>query len=314
MKRLLKDRFARGVAALTAVLAVILCLMITDWRPGMQREKLIRVVTSLGVYGEVAKEVAGKYGQVTTIINSNAVDPHDYQPSTTQAEEVARANLVVVNGLGYDHWLNQLVNSNSDHRQIVVVNVASQVAKKHAGANEHVWYRPTTLPELANQLAERYAKIDPQHAATYRANARHYRRQLAPLQRAMATAKKNANQSPMKRVAVTEPVFDYALHNLGYSISDPHFAKAIEDGNDPSPQDVRQLQADIINHRIDFLVENTQSSGSTINNMVKLAHQHGVPVLKVTETKAASLSNVDWLTGEYRQLIRIQEREGSSSH
>lgn len=312
MKRLKNDRFAQGVSALVAILAVILCLMITDWRPTFHRQEPVRVVTSLGVYGEVAKEVAGSHGRVTTIINSTAVDPHDYQPSTAQAEEVSRANLVVVNGLGYDHWLNKLVASNSHH--IATINVARQVAGKTAGDNEHVWYDPQTLPQLADRLAAHYAKLDPRHAADYHRNARNFRQQLRPLNRTIARAKRNARVATNKRVAVTEPVFDYALKNLGYQISDPHFAKAIEDGNDPSPADIQQLRDDIIEHRIAFLVENTQSSDKTIDNIVNLAHHEKVPVLKVTETKNKNVSDVKWLLAEYRQLINIQEKEGSSSH
>lgn len=302
----------RGVAGLTAFLAVVLCLMITDWRPTFHRQKPVRVVTSLGVYGDVAREVAGPHGQVTTLINSTAVDPHDFQPSTSQAETVSRANVVVVNGLGYDYWLNKLVASNN--RQLAMINVARQVANKHAGDNEHVWYLPSTLPRLADRLAQQYSKIDPDHADDYRTNARRFKKQLTPLQQTIATAKKNAQRSANKRVAVTEPVFDYALDYLGYSISDPHFAKAVEDGSDPSPADVRYLQDDLVNHRVAFLVENTQSSGKTIKNLVQLANKENVPVLKVTETKPKNISDVNWLLNEYQQLIRIQEKEGSSSH
>jgi zinc/manganese transport system substrate-binding protein len=270
------------------------------------------VVTSLGVYGDVAREVAGPHGQVTTLINSTAVDPHDFQPSTSQAETVSRANVVVVNGLGYDYWLNKLVASNN--RQLAMINVARQVANKHAGDNEHVWYLPSTLPRLADRLAQQYSKIDPDHADDYHTNARRFKKQLTPLQQTIATAKKNAQRSANKRVAVTEPVFDYALDYLGYSISDPHFAKAVEDGSDPSPADVRYLQDDLVNHRVAFLVENTQSSGKTIKNLVQLANKENVPVLKVTETKPKNISDVNWLLNEYQQLIRIQEKEGSSSH
>ena len=308
----MKDHFVRGVAGLTVFLAVILCLMITDWRPTFHRQKPVRVVTSLGVYGDVAREVAGPHGQVTTLINSTAVDPHDFQPSTSQAETVSRANVVVVNGLGYDYWLNKLVASNN--RQLAMINVARQVANKHAGDNEHVWYLPSTLPRLADRLAQQYSKIDPDHADDYHTNARRFKKQLTPLQQTIATAKKNAQRSANKRVAVTEPVFDYALDYLGYSISDPHFAKAVEDGSDPSPADVRYLQDDLVNHRVAFLVENTQSSEKTIKNLVQLANKENVPVLKVTETKPKNISDVNWLLNEYQQLIRIQEKEGSSSH
>ena len=97
--------------------------------------KPIRVVTSLNFYGEAATAVAGKYGQVTAFINSAATDPHEFQPTTAQAKELSQANVVIENGLGYDHWLSDMTKATTT--QQTVVNVGQQVAGKKMGANEH---------------------------------------------------------------------------------------------------------------------------------------------------------------------------------
>lgn len=299
-----KRKFFIGVTTLIAILAMILLLMVTGWQPRRQASRPIRVVTSLNFYGETARAVAGKYGRVTSIINGTAVDPHDYQPSSSQAEIVARANVVIVNGLGYDQWLSQLVAGN-DEKQ-TVVNVAQQVAGKKAGANEHVWYRPSTMPQLADVLARRYAQLDPAHADYYHRRALVYRHSLASLKRQIKQARVNAQRSSQKRVDVTEPVFDYALDHMGYQINDRHFAKAIEDGNDPSPADIKNLRDDLLHHRVAFLVENVQTSDRMITNLVRLAKQEGVPVVKVSEAQPANEDYVQWMSRQYRQLIKIQ--------
>lgn len=299
-----KSKYWLGVSGLVAVLLVILGLSMIPWRTMHQEQRPIRVITSLDFYGEVAQEVAGKYGQVTSLINNASIDPHDYQPGTSQAQKMAQANVVIQNGLGYDHWLTKLTQS-SGSQDCTVVDVGSQVAKKHSGDNEHVWYDPQTMGKLADVLAKRYSKIDPAHRAYYQRRARQYHRSLAPLNREIASIK--ANVGNKRAVAVSEPVADYALKALGYRVIDPHFEKAIEDGNDPSPQDIQELQQAIVNHQIAFFVENSQSSDRVIDNMVTLAHQHGVPVLKVTETKPNGVSYVQWMLKQYRQLARIQQ-------
>ncbi|WP_283582835.1 metal ABC transporter solute-binding protein, Zn/Mn family [Limosilactobacillus difficilis] len=307
----MKNRnFIIGVASLTAALAVILVLILTGWQPRQQRSRPIRVVTSLNFYGEAARAVAGKYGQVTSIINGTAVDPHDFQPSTSQAEQVARANVVIENGLGYDQWLSQLVAGNDEHQ--TVINVARQVAGKKAGSNEHVWYRPKTMPDLATILAKRYARLDPRHADYYRARAVVYRRSQEKLNKEIARAKANAAHSAQQQVDVTEPVFDYALENLGYQINDRHFAKAVEDGNDPSPADIKRLQDDLRQHKIAFLVENSQTSDRMINNLTKLARREKVPILRVSEAQPNKENYVEWMRRQYRQLIKIQTEENSN--
>ena len=295
-----------GVSGLVGLLAVVFLLSLIPLRNFSQHQKPIRVVASLDFYGEVARAVAGKYGQVTTVINNAAVAPHDYQPGTQQARELSNANLVIQNGLGYDHWLTKLVQGSGNGR-VTTIDVARQVAAKKSGDNEHVWYQPATIGRLAQQLADQYSKLDPAHASYYHQRARAYLKTLQPLDQTIAQARQGVGANRM--VAVSEPVFDYALENLGYQVVDNHFAKAVEDGNDPSPQDISALQTAIKNHQLAFLVENSQTDDRVVTNLVKLAHQYGVPVLKVTESKPNGLTYEQWMTKQYQQLIKIQKGE-----
>lgn len=295
-----------GVGGLISLLVVVLLLSLVPFRNRETATKPIRVVTSLNFYGEVANAVAGKYGRVTSVINNASVDPHDYQPSTKQARELNNANVVIQNGLGYDQWLTKLARSQGSS-QLVKIDVARQVAGKRSGDNEHVWYQPATMKKLALVLADRYSQLDPAHAKYYHQQARRYLKSLAPLDQEITKVKQGVGDK--RDVAVSEPVFDYALDHLGYRVMDAHFAKAIEDGNDPSPQDVASLQAAIREHRIAFLVENVQSDDKVINNLVKLARQNDVPVLQVTEAKPNGLGYRQWMMKQYQELAKIQQKE-----
>ena len=166
-------RFWKIVAGLSLALAVIFCLAATDWHPQQKSQRPIKIVASLNFYGEAAQAVAGKYGQTVSVIDNAAVDPHEYQPATVQAEQVAKANVVILNGLGYDQWMNDLVKANQNGSQ-TVVNVGRQIAGQKNGANEHVWYRPQTMKKLAYYLAKKYAKLDPKHKQYYYRNAKKY--------------------------------------------------------------------------------------------------------------------------------------------
>lgn len=299
-----RKSYCLGVGSLIAVLLVIFGLSVVPWRSMHQERRPIRVITSLDFYGEVAQKVAGRYGEVTSLIDNAAIDPHDYQPGTKQAQKMEQANVVIENGLGYDHWLTKLTMSAAGPH-CTVIDVGQEVAGKHLGANEHVWYDPQTMGRLADTLASRYGEIDPRHKDYYCQRARQYHQSLAPLNSEIAHIRDRVGSK--RAVAVSEPFFDYALESLGYQVVDPHFAKAIEDGNDPSPKDIQELQQAIINHRIAFFVENRQTSDQMIDNMVRLARHHGVPVLKVTETKPNGTSYVQWMLKQYRQLGRIQQ-------
>lgn len=295
-----------GIGALVVVLAVIVGLMVTGWSPSKSHQKPIRVVTSLNFYGEVAKAVAGDHGTVTSFINSSAVEPHEFQPTTKQAKQVAIANVAIENGLGYDAWMSKMVKADSKNK-ITLINVGEQVAKEKDGANEHVWYRPATMSALATTLAKQFSKLDPDHKADYEKNAKAYQAKLQKLDKVIAQAKQNVGDNRL--VDVSEPVFDYALENLGYQINDQHFEKAVEDDSDPSPKDIQQIQDDITNHRITFFVNNSQESGKTVENLVKLAKENNVPVLNVTESEPDGEDYVFWMTKQYQALLKIQRGE-----
>ena len=295
-----------GIGALVVVLAVIVGLMVTGWSPSKSHQKPIRVVTSLNFYGEVAKAVAGDHGTVTSFINSSAVEPHEFQPTTKQAKQVAIANVAIENGLGYDAWMSKMVKADSKNK-ITLINVGEQVAKEKDGANEHVWYRPATMSALATTLAKQFSKLDPDHKADYEKNAKAYQAKLQKLDKVIAQAKQNVGDNRL--VDVSEPVFDYALENLGYQINDQHFEKAVEDDSDPSPKDIQQIQDDITNHRITFFVNNSQESGKTVENLVKLAKENNVPVLNVTESEPDGEDYVSWMTKQYQALLKILRGE-----
>ena len=295
-----------GIGALVVVLAVIVGLMVTGWSPSKSHQKPIRVVTSLNFYGEVAKAVAGDHGTVTSFINSSAVELHEFQPTTKQAKQVAIANVAIENGLGYDAWMSKMVKADSKNK-ITLINVGEQVAKEKDGANEHVWYRPATMSTLATTLAKQFSELDPDHKADYEKNAKAYQAKLQKLDKVIAQAKQNVGDNRL--VDVSEPVFDYALENLGYQINDQHFEKAVEDDSDPSPKDIQQIQDDITNHRIAFFVNNSQESGKTVENLVKLAKENNVPVLNVTESEPDGEDYVSWMTKQYQALLKIQRGE-----
>ncbi|WP_270383085.1 metal ABC transporter solute-binding protein [Ligilactobacillus salivarius] len=266
--------------------------------PSSVKADKIKVVTTTDFYGQVAEEVLGNKGKVTSIINNPSIDPHDYEPTTRTAKQVADANIVIYNGLGYDSWITKLSH---DKKKI---NVAANVMHAKDGANEHLWYNSKTMGKLADYLVKEYTKIDPKNEAYYKKNTAKYKQKLTKLQTLIAKIKKNSDN---KKVAVSEPVFDYALKDMGYKISNSHFAKATEDGSDPSYSDIKKLQNDIKHKKIAFFVENTQSDSKVISGIVDLCKKYDVPVVKVTETSPKGKDYLQWMSSEYKQVLKIQE-------
>lgn len=292
---------------LGAILALMLLITLTacgNKNTGNKDKNDIKVITSVNFYGEVAKAVLGNAGTVTSIINKQDVDPHDYEPTTKVAAQVASADVLIANGLGYDSWMEKLAQNNNN---VTSIKVGEDVLGKKDGANPHIWYQLNTMPKLANYLADKFSKINPKKASYFKANAQKYIKSMTPLNNLVTELKGNGDN---KLVDVSEPVFDYALAELGYRVNNKAFAESVENSTDPAPKSVAAMQKDIETHKITFFVQNTQASNKTTTQMVSLAKKNHIPIVKVTETQPTNKNYQTWMIDQFKQVQMIQQKTG----
>lgn len=258
----------------------------------------ISIVTTTNVYSDIAKNIVGKYGTATAIIDKSSVDPHDFDPTTADAKKVAQANIIVANGLGYDSWMNKLAKS-VDKKPVLV---GEDLMGLKNGDNPHIWYNLDMPTKYVEYLVKRLSKLDKKHAAYFKENGEKY---LAKIDKIKQLAQ--ANKGDQKPVFVSEPVFDYALQEAGYKIGDKEFEEAIENGTDPSPKTINEMNNSIKQKKIAFFVNNTQASSSTVKSFVKLAKKNNVPVLNVRETIPNNTTYLAWMKENYQKLADIQK-------
>ncbi len=260
----------------------------------------VRVVAVEAVYGDIVRQIAGNAVTVTTILESPSADPHAYEPTTRDADAISDADVVIENGLGYDAFADKLLAASP--RQGRTVIVAGVLVGRRPGDNPHVWYEAETLRRLGGALVtDLGSRMPSRRAALMRANDRmrtwidgFARRTLALGRRYRATP-----------VAITEPVFNAVLHAASLSIiTPPSFSKAIEDGNDPSPQDVQTLRTLLATRRVAALVYNRQTVEPSTSQLLVLAKASGVAVVPVTETLPLGMHLQGWFDGELRTLAQ----------
>ncbi|MFD1672448.1 metal ABC transporter solute-binding protein, Zn/Mn family [Agrilactobacillus yilanensis] len=285
-----------------ALLLLLMTLLGTTQTVQASSQK-IQVVTSLDFYGEAAKAVLKNKGSVKVIINKPSMDPHDFEPTTKTAKQIAKADFIIYNGLGYDGWMDSLLKATSDQK--TTINVAKDIAKRKDGANEHVWYRPNTMIKLTEKLVKDFSKQSPKNAKFYKKNGQAYITKLKKVDKKLATLKANKTKS---KVAVTEPVFNYMLAQMGYQVVDPEFAQAIEEGTDPTPKILNQLQEDIAKKKVEFLVVNRQTDSKIVTTIKETAKQYDVPLLYVTETLPANKTYTTWMLSQLKALDKIQQK------
>src|SRR5947209_10252719 len=106
----------------------------------------LQVVAAESSWGSIAAQLGGSRVHVTSVITSPATDPHDYEPTAVDARALAGAQLVIVNGIGYDPWAPKLLAANPVEGRIVLT-VGDLVGIK-AGGNPHRWYSPGNVEQV----------------------------------------------------------------------------------------------------------------------------------------------------------------------
>ena len=261
------------------------------------------VIVAVGAeneYANVIQQVGGKYVQASAIMSNPNTDPHTFEASASVARTVSEAQLVVQNGVGYDTFMTTIENAgpNSARKVIVVQNLLGLPTDT---PNPHLWYKPSTMPAVANAIAGDLAALQPAHASYFKANAAAFIGSLKAWTSAIAAFKASYPDTP---VATTEPVADYLLQALGAGNLTPWaFQADIMNGTDPSAQDVAVERSLFTRHRVKVLVYNQQVTDSLTESFISLAKTNGIPVVGVYETMPEpGYDYQSWMLAEVQAL------------
>lgn len=255
------------------------------------------ILTTTNTFYEPVKSIVGNKYKVESIIKSTSVDPHSYTPTADVSTKVAKSPLIISNGVGYDDWINKLVESNN--KQDDDLNFGADVLHYKNGVNEHLWFSVKHMKKLSKTLYQRISEMDGLNKKYYLKNYQAYNKKLDKL-----IDKENSirRYSSGKKAYVTEPLPNYLLKDLGVTVEDNHFAKAIEDGTDPSIKDVKDIQNGLKNHQVDMLVVNKQVKSNVVDKLKKTAQDNQIPIVYLTETLPKGLGYSEWMDNNLSKI------------
>jgi zinc/manganese transport system substrate-binding protein len=257
------------------------------------------VVASTNVYGDIATQLGGGRVTVKSILSDPNADPHLYEPGTKTGLDVAKARLVVANGLGYDAFVDGLVAA-SPSKTRVEVTIADALGVRGADANPHLWYDVPRLGEIAASIERGLERAVPSGAASFRTRLRRFDASLAPIDGVVAAIRRAHAGEP---VAYTERVPGYLIEAAGLrNVAPSRFPRALEDGTDPPPAAVAQMIDLAREHRIRVLLYNEQAVSPISLRVREAAERAGIPVVGVTETLPPGRSFQSWQLAQAKAL------------
>ena len=224
------------------VVILLAALLSGNWTPRISAADPLPVLATTSIIADVAQNVGGDFVQVTALIPVNS-DPHSYYPTPRDLVLVSAAAIVLVNGIGLEENLLDVVTEYASVEPVVVslgapvlsilypaevgaadspnespspylgelgLDVTCEPAEinaehGHAPCDPHIWTNPANVILWVANIAEAFAAADPDHAEIYAANAAAYTAELAALDAEIA-----ALVEPLaveKRVLVTSHTF-----------------------------------------------------------------------------------------------------------
>jgi len=205
----------------------------------------LKVVASFSILGDLVAEVGGQHVAVRTIVGPNG-DAHVYEPTPADARDAAGADLVVVNGLGFEGWLDRLIDASGYSGTVAVASTGvtplrlseeaasgmpveeeehaaadhDEAGHHHGDVDPHAWQSVPNAEIYVGNIADALCATDPADCADYRANATAYTAELKDID---ATVRSIVAAIPKERrkVISTHDAFGYFADEYGIAFLAP---------------------------------------------------------------------------------------------
>jgi ABC-type Zn uptake system ZnuABC Zn-binding protein ZnuA len=204
--------------------------------------RAVVVVTTTTVFADMIRQVGGPDVRVTSLVPRGG-DVHTFEPKPADVQAVARAQLVVMNGLGLDGWLRKTITNAAVTGTPVVElgldlpGVVLLPGEDPGTQNPHLWMDVTYAGVYVDRIAAALTTADPTDAAGFEARRTAYRARLAALDASIRARIATVPEAD-RRLVTFHDAFPYFAREYGIAI----VGVAVEaPGQDPSAAYTAQL-------------------------------------------------------------------------
>jgi zinc/manganese transport system substrate-binding protein len=245
---------AARLAAWLCALSLVVCAPLAraaDEQPAGP----LRVVASFSILGDMVRQIGGGDVKVDTLVGSDG-DAHEYEPTPADARALTAAQVLVVNGLNFETWMNRLVKTANFKGTTVVasegvqprdfddddvggrVSADANHASGHAThVDPHAWQNLANGVLYARNIGAALAKADPSHADAYRLRTDAYVAKIQALDQRVKQAFA-ALPPERRRVVTSHDAFGYFGQAYGVTFIS---TMGISTDAEPSAADVARI-------------------------------------------------------------------------
>jgi len=261
----------------------------------------LKVVASFSILGDMVKNVGGDKVRVSTLVGPNA-DTHTYQPTPADAKTLAQADIVVVNGLHLEGWLDRLIKASGYKGPVVTasegVTTRTMIDADEGGkkiTDPHAWQNLSNGKIYAVNIEKGLAQADPENAATYAQNARDYTARMDKMD-AWVKASFNAVPRAKRKIITSHDAFGYLGQAYGVTLLSP---MGVSTDSEASAQNVGKLVRQIKKENVTALFIENMTDPRLVEN---IARETGVR--PGGELYSDALSAADGPAGTYLDMFK----------
>lgn len=285
-------RIARiAIAALASVGMLASVAACGSGQSTSEKNGTIEVAASVNQWGTVAKALGSDNVNVTSIINSTNVDAHDYEPTTSDIAKLQKAQVIIVNGAGYDAWAVKATQT----ANATIVN-AAEVGGVNDGENPHVWFSADVRKAVAQAITEAYEQADAAKKNDFDKMNDRWTAEENNVESKIAEVKQKTDGLAY---AATESVASYLAEDMGLADATPSgYARATANESEPTPTDIKQFTDALKAGEIKLLVVNTQEESELTDKITDAAKSVEVPMVELTEQMPEQYDSLTaWMEG-----------------
>ncbi|MDB5998649.1 MAG: putative metal transporter, metal-binding protein [Rhizobacter sp.] len=167
----------------------------------------LRVVASFSILADMVREIGGNAVEVTSLVAPDS-DAHIFEPSPADAQRLARADLVVVNGLGFEGWMERLVRASGYRGALVVASKGVTPRTLGKQVDPHAWQNLANAAIYADNIRDGLIAKLPAQRAPIEQRAAAYRSRIETLDR-LTHARFNELPAERRRVITSHDAFGY---------------------------------------------------------------------------------------------------------
>jgi len=252
---------------LTTAAALALTLPSIAWA-----KEPIPVVASFSILGDMVERIGGEHVALTTLVGRNG-DAHVYQPTPKAARAVSEAEILFMNGLEFEGWLERLSEAAAFKGALVVATTGIEpiafdehddhdddhadhddhdddhkeehadhddhdhAGHDHGAYDPHAWLSPKLVISYADNITAGLAKADPANAGAFYKNRAKFVAELEALDREIA-AMMATLPTERRTVVTSHDAFQYFARDYGLTFIAP---QGLSTESEASAKDVAKL-------------------------------------------------------------------------